>query len=183
MKFECHPLKVVDAWPNVSVLTSGNEEKLYFGVSDVTTASAILDVSTGVEYPIQLLVAADLISQVDIEKAPARKEQLLTSAITQLSKEENPLLLKSYAHGHALYLRADARLEKSPPDVAGAIHDARMAVKIVPTEIRAWRVLASANEAGGDFDGAISAVKEWVKVDASFATKAKREIERLSSLS
>ena len=114
--------------------------------------------------------------------APTKKEQLLTSAINQLSKDENPLLLKSYAHGHALYLRADARLEKSPPDVAGAINDARMAVQIVSNEIKAWRVLATANEAGGDFEGAISAVREWVKVDASYATKAKREIERLSSM-
>ena len=66
--------------------------------------------------------------------------------------------------------------------MAGAINDARMAVQIVSNEIKAWRVLATANEAGGDFEGAISAVREWVKVDASFATKAKREIERLSSM-
>jgi predicted TPR repeat methyltransferase len=58
-----------------------------------------------------------------------------------------------------------------------------MALQIVPNEVKAWRVLASGHEAAGDYAAAILAVREWVKADASFATKAKREIERLSSLS
>jgi hypothetical protein len=114
-------------------------------------------------------------------KDMSKKEQLLTSAITQLTKENNPLLSESYAHGHALYLRADVRLEKSPSDVEGAIHDARMAVQIIPNEIKAWRVLASAEESGGNLEASISAVKKWIEVDTSFATKARREIERLVS--
>ena len=108
-----------------------------------------------------------------------KKEQLLTSAITQLTKDDNKVLSQSYAHGHALYLRADARLEKSSQDVEGALSDARMAVTLVPTEFKAWRVLASAEEAAGNIDAAILAVKKWIEIDQSYATKAKREIERL----
>ena len=51
--------------PNICVIKNGNEEKLFFGVSDATTASAVLDVATGEDYPIELLVAADVISKVD----------------------------------------------------------------------------------------------------------------------
>lgn len=47
------------------MIKNGNEEKLFFGVSDATTASAVLDVATGEDYPIELLVAADVISKVD----------------------------------------------------------------------------------------------------------------------
>ena len=112
----------------------------------------------------------------------SKKEQLLTSAITQLTKDGNTMLSKSYAHGHALYLRADIRLEKSPPDLDGALNDARLAIQIVPSEIKAWRVLASAEEAAGNLKSAISALKEWIKVDNSFATKANKEIERLFSM-
>ena len=42
-----------------------NEEKLYFGISDATSASAVLDVAIDESYPIELLVAADVISKVD----------------------------------------------------------------------------------------------------------------------
>lgn len=119
---------------------------------------------------------------VYIAKTASKKEQLLTSAITQLTKDDNPILTKSYAHGHALYLRADIRLEKSPPDVERALIDARLAIQIIPSEIKAWRVVASAEEAAGNLEGAITAVKEWSKVDHSFSTKANREIERLLSM-
>jgi len=111
----------------------------------------------------------------------SKKEQLLTSAIAQVTKDNNPLLLQSYAHAHALYLRADVRLEMTPPDVKGAIDDAQLAVQIIPYEMKAWRVLASAEEAGGNLEAAIIAVKQWSKVDPSFSTKAKKEIERLMS--
>ena len=51
--------------PNVVVIGDDNEEKLYFGVEDPTTASAVLDVATGEEYPINLLVAATYIVQAE----------------------------------------------------------------------------------------------------------------------
>ena len=51
--------------PNVSVMKDGKEEKKYFGVTDATAASAVLEVATGEEYPISLLVAASVISQAE----------------------------------------------------------------------------------------------------------------------
>ena len=56
-----------------------------------------------------------------------------------------------------------------------------MAVSIVPKEIKAWRVLASAHEADGNIEEAIRVVREWKSIDSSFGTKAMREIERLES--
>ena len=114
-------------------------------------------------------------------KDSTKKEQLLNSAISQLTKDFNPVLSKSYAHGHALYLRSDVRLEKSPPDIYGALQDAKLSVSIVPKEIKAWRVLASAHEADDDIEKAIGVVREWKSIDSSFGSKAKREIERLES--
>ena len=49
--------------PNVVVIGDDNKEKLYFGVEDPTTASAVLEVATGEEYPINLLVAAASIAE------------------------------------------------------------------------------------------------------------------------
>lgn len=114
--------------------------------------------------------------------SPSKKETLLTSAVDALTKDQDPSLLNSYAHAHTLFLRADARLEMKPPNVDGAINDARMSVKINPTCRKAWRVLASAEEAGGDLKSAMEAVSEWAKVDPAFASKAKKEIQRLSSM-
>ena len=198
--------------PNICVIKNG-DEKVYSGISDATSASAVLDVAfPDASFPIELLVAADVISKVGSSeciifcrhccpftvtvnctksdttthtqfsaKDMTKKEQLLTSAITQLTKDENHVLSRSYAHGHALYLRADIRLDKTQPDVEGALNDSRLAVQFVPKEIKAWRVLASAEEAAGNLDAAILAVRKWIEVDHSFATKANCEIERLVS--
>jgi len=51
--------------PNVSAVGSDGKEKLYVGVEDPTTASAVLDVATGQEYPINLLVAATSILEAE----------------------------------------------------------------------------------------------------------------------
>jgi len=87
---------------------------------------------SGDEYPINLLVAAtsiydaekgELYSERKIQitdtkqllqsytilvTSPSKKEELLTAAIEALSSEEEG---KSFARAHALYLRADARLD------------------------------------------------------------------------
>ena len=51
--------------PNVSVVNDKNEEKMYFGVADAMTASAVLEVAADEEYPIALLVAATVISEAE----------------------------------------------------------------------------------------------------------------------
>jgi predicted TPR repeat methyltransferase len=70
----------------------------------------------------------------------------------------------------------------TPPNVEGAIEDAKLATELAPTERKAWRVLANAQEASGNIQGAIDALREWASVDISFSVKAKKEIERLSTL-
>merc|ERR1712194_216663 len=111
-----------------------------------------------------------------------KKEALLTSAISAVTDGEYETLLNSFAHAHALCLRADARLDLSPPNKGGAVADAKLSSQISPAERKVWRVLESAHEAEGNVQDAIEAVREMARVDPSFATKAKRECERLEGL-
>ncbi|KAL9180286.1 hypothetical protein ACHAXT_008256 [Thalassiosira profunda] len=164
--------------PNVCCIDADGKEKLYFGVDDATTASAVLDVATGGDYPINLLVAATSIAEAERTTSPSKKEKLLTNAIKAVSDDR---LQSSFAHAHALFLRADAQLDLSPPDIDGAVADAELACKITPREGKAWRVLASAHEASGNFKAAIDALRECARADPSFSTKAKNEIERLAN--
>ena len=165
--------------PNVCIVKNGHEEKLYHNIKDGIDASAVLDVVSGVEFPIELLVAATKITQAEQSTSPSEKEELMTSVITYLSENSNPALLDSYAMFHALTIRADARLDMN--NIDEAIDDARLASTMFPSEGKVWRILASAEEQKGSLDGAISAFKELARADPSFATKAKNEIDRLSS--
>lgn len=197
--------------PNISVVSpvveNGNNnngenmnEKMYFGVEDVTTASAVLDVVTGEEYPIHLLVAAASIAEAEHATSPSKKETLLTSAISAITKDDDPALVNSFAHAHALYLRADARLDllassssttqttittTTTPNnniLYGAVNDAKKSTRIHPTEGRAWQTLSRVQEANGNIQEAMDAVEEWARLNPSFGTKAKREMERLVGL-
>jgi hypothetical protein len=111
----------------------------------------------------------------------AKKESILSSVIADLSKEDSSLV-NSFARARALFLRADARLDMSPKNIAGAIDDATLASKLAPSERKVWRVLSNAHEANGNIAEAINAVRNLGVVDPSFATKAKKEIERLQRL-
>lgn len=168
--------------PNVLVVHNDDSEKMYFGVEDPMSASAVIDVATGEEYPINLLLAATYISQAEHVASPSKKESLLTSAISAVTDGEYETLLHSFAHAHALLLRADARLDLSPPNNDGAIADATRSSQISPAERKVWRVLESAHEAEGNVPEAIAAVREMARVDPAFATKAKRECARLEGL-
>ena len=163
--------------PNVFVIDSDGKEKLYFSVDDPTTASAVLDVATSQEYPINFLVAATSIVEAELSNSFTKKESILSSVISLA--EGDPILENSFVHARALYLRADSRLSHN---VDGAIEDAKSAAEIAPTVGKVWRVLANAHEANGDIDGAINALREWASVDATFTMKSKTEIERLSCL-
>ncbi len=55
-------LSQCDRGPNICIVNDKNEEKLYVGISDPTTASAILEVVTEMDYPIALLLAATMIN-------------------------------------------------------------------------------------------------------------------------
>ena len=60
--------------------------------------------------------------------------------------------------------------------------DAKLATELAPAERKGWCVLANAQEASGNVQGAIDALREWGIVDVSFSVKSKKEIERLSCL-
>lgn len=96
-----------------------------------------------------------------------------------MAQKADPALNNSSVHAHALYLRADARLALSPPEIDGSIADALLATQLRPNERKGWRALANAYEADGNAKGAIEAIANIAKVDPSFSTKAKNEIERL----
>lgn len=168
--------------PNVAVAVGEDDDKLYFGVTDAMEASAVLEVATGQDYPINLLLAATYISQAQTVKSSAKKEKILSSAINVLSKDKDPTLLDSFAHAHALMARSDARLEMSPQNTEGAVKDAKLACEIAPTDRKVWRVLGRAVEASGNIKEAIDAVREGARIDPAFSTKAKIEIKRLASL-
>jgi len=105
--------------------------------------------------------------------SPSKKEELLRVAIEALSGEG-----KSFARAHALYLRADARLDLNK--INDAIKDAKLSTQINPQEGKAWCKLSRAHEAKGNINEAVKATKEWIQADQS--TKAKRELERLYDL-
>lgn len=163
--------------PNVFVIDSDGKEKLYFGVGDPTTASALLDVAMNQEYPINFLVAATSIVEAERSNSDTKKESIFSSIISLA--EGDPILENSFVHARALYLRADSRLSHN---VNGAIQDAKSAAEIAPTVGKVWRVLANAHEANGDIEDAINALREMASVDTAFTMKSKTEIERLSCL-
>lgn len=163
--------------PNVSFSTNGGgggDGRLFTGVADVTTASAILDVvAPDIDFPIGLLVATSKIRESQRCVAPAtRREGLLTEAITAMGGLE-----RSFAFGFAHCLRADARLDLS--DGEGALSDAMVAVDVIPCEGKAWRVLSRCEEETGSVSAAIDALYRWRRVDPTSATKASNEIARL----
>ena len=166
--------------PNVSCSdggVGGGDGRLFTGVGDVTTASAILDVvAPDVDFPIALLVAASKIREC--QGCPAtRREGLLTEAITAMSKDGSEGLERSFAFGFAHCLRAEARLDSS--DGEGALSDVRVAVDVLPDEGKVWRVLARCEEEAGNVSAAIDALCRWRKVDVASSTKANNEIARL----
>jgi len=166
--------------PNVCVVKNGSDEKMYYNIKDALDASAVIDLAIPeAEYPIELLVAASTIHQAEHSSSPSKKEELMSTVVTDLSKNSNTALMTSFAMFHALTIRANARLDSN--NIDGAIDDAKLASKMFPSEGKVWRILATAEEQRGSIDGAIVALRELARADPSFATKAKKEIERLSS--
>jgi len=82
---------------------------------------------------------------------------------------------------HALILRADVNIDSIPQNIEQSLKDAMQAAEIDDLNGRAWRVVADAKEANGDVPGAIEAISNWAMKNPSFAGKAKKELERLSS--
>lgn len=102
----------------------------------------------------------------------------MSSVISALEKKED--LKDSPAMAHAHVMRAKAYLKKGVYE--DAVTDAECAVALDPAHDQAWRTLADAQEAAGNVQGAVEALKRWSKASPSFSTKANREIQRLREL-
>lgn len=106
------------------------------------------------------------------------KIRFFSSVISALEKKDE--LKDSYAMAHAHALRAKVYIKDGEYD--HAISDAQCAVKLDPTNDKAWRTLADAHEACGNLQGAVQALKQWSKARPSFSTKASKEVQRLKEL-
>jgi len=79
------------------------------------------------------------------------------------------------AHAHAM--RAKVHFKNG--ECNEAVDDAECAVKLDPTNDKAWRTLADAQEAAGNVDEAVKALRRWSKAHPAFSTKANKEIQRI----
>ncbi len=111
-------------------------------------------------------------------ETPQEKERFLSSVISALDKKDE--LKKSYAMAHAHALRAKLFIKNK--DYPAATRDAEFAVKLDSTNDLAWRSLADAHEASGNFEDAIKVLQRWSKARPAFSTKANKEIQRLREL-
>lgn len=100
------------------------------------------------------------------------KERLLTSVISALSKKDDLKDSRAMAHAHAM--RADVLPAEQ------AVADAKHATQLDPSNDKAWRTLVDACEATGNTKGAIHSLQNWSRASPTFATKALKEIQRLS---
>jgi hypothetical protein len=97
---------------------------------------------------------------------------LLTSVISALAKKEELATSHSMAHAHAL--RAAA--------LGNNKEDAMIATTLNPHHPTAWRILADAEEADHNVNGAMEALKQWATMNPLYETKVSKEIERLRKL-
>jgi len=141
-------------------------------------AAAILEVGADVDSPGVLMAAIEDMAKASQSTNIGNKLESLSKAIQSLQKAG---LDQTTAMAHALILRADAHIDSIPQNIDQALQDAMKAIEIDDLNGRAWRVIADAKEANGDVPGAIEAVSNWALKNPSFATKAKKEVERLSS--
>jgi hypothetical protein len=129
-----------------------------------------------------------------------KKIQLLSSVISQLSTADD--LDESMAMLHATSMRANVYLETVPQNVSLALADAHKCANLISsiesfciendcTHIlqsssvlftRAYRTLADAEEASGNYNEAKKAISQWIRLNPSFRIKAEKDLERLNQL-
>lgn len=102
-------------------------------------------------------------------KTVAEQDLLLTSVISALAKKDE--LATSHAKAHAHALRAVV--------VGNNKQDAVIATTLNPHHATAWRILADAEEADNNLEGAMEALKQWATMNPLYETKVSKEIERL----
>lgn len=110
--------------------------------------------------------------------------RLYDSVIAKLTSTNE--LNESSAVAHAYRARAKYHLDVNEYELAR--QDALEAIRIrsgsavdslLKTELKVYRLLADAEEALGNFDGAVEAYREWKQLDPPSGTKLNGEIQRL----
>lgn len=164
--------------PNVCCSGAANEERVFGKVDGIQMAAAVLEVGADVDSPGVLMAAIEDMAMACQSSNTGKKLKLLNRAIQSLQDVE---LVQTTAMAHALILRADVNIDSIPQNIEQSLKDAMQAAEIDDLNGRAWRVVADAKEANGDVPGAIEAISNWAMKNPSFAGKAKKELERLSS--
>jgi tetratricopeptide (TPR) repeat protein len=126
-----------------------------------------------------------------------KKIQLLSSVIHQLSVSQG--LSESITMIHAIGMRAMAYLDQIPRNVPLALMDAQRCTSLVSSIEstcssshqrhildsssvlfgKAYRILADAHEAAGNYDEAKIAINQWVRLNPTVKNKAEKDIQRL----
>lgn len=134
--------------------------------------------------------------------SPEKKIQLLSSVIDQLSSDvTNDDLKGSMALLHATLMRSNVYLEMIPPNIPFALKDVHYCVKLIgfmegiinkdhqqlfeSSSVlfgKVYRVLADAEEASGNYNGAKNAILEWIRLNPSFKAKAEKDLLRLNRM-
>jgi len=167
--------------PNVEVVVpDGRSSILYKGINDADSARDLLKDACDILVPPILVAAVNVMARADKTHRIEEKEKMVTSVIHALERDESAGM-NSHALASAFVMRADARLELAMPNVEGALADSRRAAAIDPGNGRVWRVLAESEEASGNLDNAVAAVRKWGQIDPESATKAAKESDRLNS--
>jgi (2Fe-2S) ferredoxin len=163
--------------PNICIQVNG-EEHVHGEIVDAASAAAVLELETKVTIHPTLVAAVNVMERAYQAETPQEKERFLSSVISALDKKDE--LRNSYAMAHAHALRAKLFIKNK--DYPAATRDAEFAVKLDSTNDLAWRSLADAHEASGNFEDAIKVLQRWSKARPAFSTKANKEIQRLREL-
>jgi tetratricopeptide (TPR) repeat protein len=114
--------------------------------------------------------------------------RLYDSVIAKLAGTSDFSRSSALAHAY----RARSKYYLDVKEYESARRDALEAIQIrsssaskealLPSELKAYRLLADAEEAVGNYEKAIQAIQEWKQLDHSSRTKLNGEIQRLMYL-
>ena len=175
--------------PNLAVVSSSKtnqQETLYRLIDSPQAAAIVLEEVSGIPVPSILIAACNVMQKAEAEIDANRKEVLLTSVIQALtsssssSSSSTSTFHNSHALSSALTMRAFNRIQLF--NYTGAIEDAKLVTKNIPNDATTFRILAQAYEGLGDYPSAIQALQKLIQANSAFATKASKEIQRLSEL-
>jgi len=171
--------------PNLAVVSSSKtnqQETLYRLVDSPQAAAIVLEEVSGIPVPSILIAACNVMQKAETEIDANRKELLLNSVIHALTSSSSPSsnFHNSHALSSAFTMRALNRIQLF--NYTGAIEDAKLVTENIPNDATAFRILAQAYEGLGNYPSAIQALQKLIQANSAFATKATKDIQRLSDL-